>query len=334
MTRKTRLHAGAALVLVSCLPAPLLAADDYNSDRKGSADHKLVSRYEGSILYMTGEDPAAAAQVVFEEQGKPVLRPVEGRISNRLYWGPKGRSPLDVFRNYRQALEAGGFTIMYACETRKCEAERVQPLIDDFPRQAKWAEWNVFVANTFNSGSQPGFHYLSARKAAPGGGTTYVQLGLVGGFEDKPVFGRVRQFLQVIEPATIELGKVKVDAKAIQAGIERDGKIALYGVTFDTGKAVLRDESAQQLGEMAQALKAKPSLNVFIVGHTDNQGDLQANTVLSHKRAEAVIAALTGKHGIAAARLLARGVANVAPVASNDSEEGRAKNRRVEMVAR
>lgn len=326
-------RASLSLALLAGAALPALAADPYNSDRPGSADHRLVSRYQGAILYMAGENPAGTAQVVAEDKGKPVLRQLEGRISNRLYWGPKGRSPLEIYRNYKQALEAGGFAIVYACEQPQCEAARIQPLVQEFPRQAKWASNDAFVGNTFNSGSQPGFHYLSAQKATPGG-TTTVQLALVSGYEDKPIYGRVRQFLQIIEPATIEMGKVAVDARAIQGGIERDGKIALYGITFDTNKAVLREESSAQLAEMAQALKARPALNVFIVGHTDNQGELQANTALSQKRAEAVVAALTGKHGIAASRLLARGVANVSPVAANDSEAGRARNRRVEMVAR
>ena len=325
------LRASLALSLALALPAQ--AADPYNSDRPGSADHKLVSRYEGSILYMDGQNPAGTAQVVALEKGKPALQTVEGRISNKLYWGPKGRSALEVFRNYRQALEAGGYSIVYACETAACEAARIQPMVQEFPRKASWPKSDAFVSSTFNSGSQPNFHYLNAKKAGPGG-DTHVQVALVGSNDDKPVLGRVRQFLQVIEPVAIDMGKVAVDAKAIQGGIERDGKIALYGVTFDTNKATLREESQAQLAQMAAALKAKPALNVFIVGHTDNQGELQANTVLSQKRAEAVVAALSGKHGVVATRLMARGVANVAPVASNDSEEGRAKNRRVEMVAR
>ncbi len=323
-----------ALLSILCCGAAVAASDPYQSDMPGGADHPLVSRYQGSILYMYGDDPAAAARIVQEEKGKPVLRPVEGRIANRMYWGPQGRAPLEVFRNYRQALEAAGFSILYACELAQCEAARVQQLVIDLPRKAKWQKWDVYVDNIFNSGSQPGFHYLSARKAGADGAATYVQLGLTAGSESKPMLGRVRQFLQVIEPVTIETGKVTVDAKAIAGAIERDGKIALYGITFDTNRAVLRADASAQLAEMAQVLKSRPALNVFIVGHTDNQGELQANTVLSQQRAEAVVAALTGKYGIAATRLMARGVANVAPVASNESEAGRARNRRVEMVAR
>jgi OOP family OmpA-OmpF porin len=309
------------------------AADQYNSDRTGGADHPLLSRYQGSILYMYGESPVGTAQAVVQEKGKALMRPVEGRISNRLYWGPKGRSPLEIFRNYQQALSAAGFQIAYACETAKCDTERVQPLIEETPRQAVWKTRDSLVDSTFNSGSQPGFHYLSARKTSPAG-TTWVTVAVAGGFPDAPVSGRVRQFVQIVEPAQVELGKVSVDARQIEGGLKRDGKIALYGVTFATNKADLTKQSDAQLGEMAQVLKTAPAMKVFIVGHTDNQGEFQANAVLSQKRAEAVAVALSSRFGVASDRLVARGVANLAPVASNESEQGRAQNRRVEMVLR
>lgn len=315
------------------LPAPSFAADQFNSDRPGGADHPLLTRYQGSMLYMYGEDPVGAGRLVMQEKGKPVLRPVEGRVSNRLYWGPKSRSPLEVFRNYQKALEAAGFQTAYACETAKCVTDGVQDMVRDTPREALWLTKDILVQGTFNSGNQPGFHYLSARKVSPNG-TTWVAVALAGGSPDAPVSGRVRQFVQIVEPAQVELGKVSVNAGQIEGGLKRDGKIALYGVTFATNKAELTKASDGQLGEMAQALKASPAMKVFIVGHTDNTGEFQANTVLSQKRAEAVTDALSARFGIRADRLVARGVANLAPVASNETEQGRAQNRRVEMVVR
>jgi OOP family OmpA-OmpF porin len=329
--RATRASALALLVLGACAPAH--AADQFNSDRPGGVDHPLLSRYQGSILYMHGQDALGKAQLVFDDKGKPLVRGVEGRISSRMYWAPKGRSPLEVYRNYRQALEAAGFQTVYACETTQCETAGVQSLVKELPRVAKWADNDAMVSGIFNNGSQPGFHYYSGKRSAPGG-DTYVSVALVGGYQGDPVFGRVRQFVQIVEPARTELGKVTVDVKAIGSALKRDGRIALYGVTFATGEAVLRPESSAQLAEMAGALKAAPSMQVFVVGHTDNQGQLQGNTQLSQKRAEAVVAALSKQYGIAPARMLGRGVANLSPLATNDSEEGRARNRRVELVVR
>jgi len=97
---------------------------------------------------------------------------------------------------------------------------------------------------------------------------------------------------------------------------------------------VIKPESEPALAEMAKLLKDNPSLNVFIVGHTDNTGTFEHNMKLSLDRATAVVNALVSGHGIAAARLKAVGDGPTAPVASNDTDEGRAKNRRVELVKR
>ncbi|MBV8124276.1 MAG: OmpA family protein [Burkholderiaceae bacterium] len=110
-----------------------------------------------------------------------------------------------------------------------------------------------------------------------------------------------------------------------------DGKTTLSGVFFDSGKTELRPESKSQLDQVAATLKAQPALKIFIVGHTDNVGALDANLALSQGRAQAVVAALV-QRGIASSRLMARGIANFAPVVANSSEAGRAQNRRVEMV--
>ena len=144
----------------------------------------------------------------------------------------------------------------------------------------------------------------------------------------------MQQLLQVVEPATAGTGKVTVDAKAIGDTLKRDGKIALYGVHFDTNKAVLKPDSDEQLKQMAQALNTARDTRVFIVGHTDNQGDFENNLGLSQRRAQAVADALSTRFGIAANRMTARGVASLAPVATNADDAGRARNRRVELVLR
>lgn len=89
---------------------------------------------------------------------------------------------------------------------------------------------------------------------------------------------------------------------------------------------------AQDIGEIAKLLAANPALKLYVVGHTDNQGGVEGNIKLSQDRAEAVLQSLVRDHGVAAGRLRAYGCGLFSPVASNDSEEGRAKNRRVELV--
>jgi OOP family OmpA-OmpF porin len=125
---------------------------------------------------------------------------------------------------------------------------------------------------------------------------------------------------------------VVADANSMASSIKETGKVALYGIYFDTGKSVLKPESLKTLEEIAKLLKADPALKLYVVGHTDNVGSFDANIKLSQERAAAVVNALVTQHSVSAASLKACGDGPTAPVASNDKEEGRALNRRVELV--
>ena len=125
---------------------------------------------------------------------------------------------------------------------------------------------------------------------------------------------------------------VVADASALGKSIKDSGKATLYGIYFDTGKADVKPESQAALNEIATLLKNDANLKLYVVGHTDNVGTLEANMKLSQDRAAAVVNELVTKHGVNAARLKACGDGPTAPVASNDAAEGRAQNRRVELV--
>ena len=138
---------------------------------------------------------------------------------------------------------------------------------------------------------------------------------------------------KIVRVAAMEQSIV-VSADQIRKSIADTGKVVFYGIYFDTDKATLKAESEPTLAEMGKFLKAHAQAKVFIVGHTDMQGGVERNRKLSQERAAAVVAALITKQGIAKDRLAADGVGPLAPLAANDTEAGRAKNRRVEMVLR
>lgn len=125
---------------------------------------------------------------------------------------------------------------------------------------------------------------------------------------------------------------IVANAEALGSDLKSTGHATVEGIYFDTGKAELKPESSASLAEVAKLLAADPGLKVYVVGHTDNVGGLESNMKLSQDRAAAVMRALSTTHGIAAARLKSFGAGPYAPVASNDSESGRTKNRRVELV--
>jgi outer membrane protein OmpA-like peptidoglycan-associated protein len=126
--------------------------------------------------------------------------------------------------------------------------------------------------------------------------------------------------------------EVAISAEILGNDLNAGGRVAIYGIYFDTGKADVKPESGPALVEIAKLLKQKPTLKVFIVGHTDMVGDTAANMKLSQARAQSVASLLTLKYGIAAARLIPFGNGPYSPVASNKNDDGRAKNRRVELV--
>jgi outer membrane protein OmpA-like peptidoglycan-associated protein len=118
------------------------------------------------------------------------------------------------------------------------------------------------------------------------------------------------------------------------AAIAHTGRIALYEIYFDFGKAEVKPDSEATLVQIARLMREHPTLKLLVVGHTDNVGGLAPNLDLSQRRAAAVVSALLTRYAIGADRLQALGVSFASPVASNTTDEGRAKNRRVELVER
>ncbi len=140
-------------------------------------------------------------------------------------------------------------------------------------------------------------------------------------------------WLETVKEASMRQD-VAVTADEINKTIREDGKIPLYGIYFDTDKAILKPESTPTLTSIAGFLTANPSITVFIVGHTDNTGDYLHNIKLSKERAAAVVNELVSKYKISKTRLIPDGVGPLAPVAANNTVEKKAKNRRVEVVAK
>ena len=138
-------------------------------------------------------------------------------------------------------------------------------------------------------------------------------------------------YVRIVERQVMQQ-QVTANADAMQAGLTQNGHAEVPGILFDFNKADIKPESEPALQEVAKLLKANPGMRVWVVGHTDYIGTAEANVTLSNARATSVVKALTQKYGIAAGRLSPYGVGPYAPVASNASEIGRAKNRRVELV--
>jgi outer membrane protein OmpA-like peptidoglycan-associated protein len=125
--------------------------------------------------------------------------------------------------------------------------------------------------------------------------------------------------------------QMEATADSLAKELGKSGRVAVYGINFDTGLATLRPESDKVLTQVAALLTSNPSWKMRVEGHTDNAGAKAANVVLSGQRAAAVVEWL-GRHGVDKSRLIALGMGDSSPVADNASEEGRSLNRRVELV--
>lgn len=336
----TRSAAIALLLAGAALPGAQAQGQGLGKDAPGSQDHPLLQRFTGSALIGYARADWDTARVPGSPQVGPDqkfkdLQTVEGKVTRLVYLAPLGKSPLEVYRNYEQALSAAGLKRKLSCEKDCYELYQAMGLSLNPTQGLTWTDkfYETKTGSTFQSYNA--LYYREARVLSGtlqrGGVETHVTMLTTKAGNDSSDYAAT--YLQIIEPKAMQTGQVTVDAKALQSGLQTDGKIALYGLFFDTGKAEIKPESKAQLDEMAKLLQGNAQLKVHIVGHTDNAGSLDANQSLSLARAQAVVAALSKPpYGIAAARLSARGVASLAPVASNADEAGRARNRRVELV--
>ena len=311
-----------ALVLGFAIAATLASsvqAQPPKADIPKSTDHPLVSRIPGSVI-------TDYAQVDFDDflvplgklgsDGVPAKsETVEGKITRIVYATPAPRSLLEVFKNFQDGLTAGGFKILFSCTNEGCISSGKGPTELASVGNEDW---------TWSKGQR----FLAARRSGPTGDVTVtVHVGQWAALDHG-----TQTVLFITEAKPMDAGLVKVDAKALSSDLASQGHVAVYGIYFDTAKAVVKPESDTQLQQVAQLLKSQPALQLLVVGHTDNVGGLTPNMQLSRARAEAVVQALVSRYGVAPTRLSAQGAGPLAPLASNLSEDGRARNRRVELV--
>lgn len=305
-------------------------------------DHPLVSRYAGSTYFKSkvqaySDYLIATAPGTLENVRLKNPRKLEGKVSHFYYFSPEGRAPLEILRNYQGALTKAGFKPVLECANEGgCGSNFFAVIWGDKGGNGSWLfESNSLSSTMTNRYGMDTRYYVAQLEQPTGLATVVLQIGNIDKSWDsffKITPGRSLISLSVIESSKMDTGMVTVDAKAMSNSIKDTGKVVLYNIYFDTNSATLKPESDPALEEIKKLLALNPSQKLLVVGHTDNQGTVEFNADLSKRRATAVVDALVKRFAIPATRLAAHGVGRLSPVAANTSEEGRAKNRRVELV--
>ena len=261
------------LLLLALSLGAMTNASAQTRDVAGAKDYPGIGRFGGSVItgYQVKDFDAARMQGAAFKDGKPAdARRLEGRITRIAYRTNPGPSILEVSRNFETQLAKAGFETLLACDVDACGGIPFSEAIDALPIPQMWVDG-------FN------YRYFAGRKV-DGGRETYASV--IVSENNREIYAQ----LVVAELGAIE--NKMVDAAAMAKGLGEAGHIALYGIYFDTDKAVVKPESRPTLEQIAKLLAGQPQLNVFIVGHTDNQGAYDYNLDLSRRRAEAVAAEL------------------------------------------
>ncbi len=320
--------------VVLCLLGILILASNIafaqEKDVKGSKDHPLISRYAGSIIKyydvkQYDEYILALGKVEWkrDEDYKRVFnldesQQLDGKVTKIQYDAPEDRSTLEIYRNYESALKRAGFEILFSGGR--------EALGEDFGEAAYYAMRNVRGDYWhYLQGEVEHQRYIATKLSRPEGDVYISVFVSISIHKRNPVVQ-----VDIIEVKPMEGGLVTADT--MMEDITRTGRVAIYGIYFDTDRADIKPESEPTLEKIARLLRQNPDLSLYVVGHTDDVGELAYNMDLSKRRAEAVVEALVSKYDVDAKRIKAYGVGSLAPVASNGTEEGRAKNRRVELV--
>jgi len=327
-------------------------------DRNGAIDHPLIKRIEGSYIVsnerqslmeytlpLSRLEPVEPARrdnhnnVAFEPKRS---KSIEGAYTRLVYLLPAGRSPLEVVRSYQQEIKDHGGRILFECKGTECGGNSTsgssggggymslgmylfpEDRLKDDPRDS-----NGWCATASRIADQ---HYSAGEIPAANVHVSVLSYSIRDHSACSAFNDRTIALVDIIEDKPQKQKMVRVEAGEMARQISTTGSVSLYGVYFDFNQSEIKPESDATLEQIGKLLKDSAGLKLLVVGHTDNVGTFAFNLDLSQRRAAAVVNALATRFGIGIERLTPVGVSFASPVASTNTEEGRAKNRRVQLV--
>ena len=284
-------------------------------EAKAEAEKDIAPIYPGSSCYYDDKIGYEEFFVGVGEtsDGKAKIKKVEGYVRHRFCYAPSGRSQLEIVKNYEEAILAKGGMI--------------------FPESNKKESVNAFIKKGHPSHYGDKYEYVQLPSYAGKYFSGMISTDTVDYYicvVTATVDSKVVYSLVTIETKPMDKGMISLEN--LDNGLSTKGHIAVYDIYFETGKSEIKGESYDALKTIAEYLKAHTDKKYLVVGHTDNVGVFNANITLSNERANAVVNSLIVNHSVNKEQLKSYGVGPSAPVSSNSTDEGKAKNRRVEIV--
>jgi outer membrane protein OmpA-like peptidoglycan-associated protein len=253
-------------------------------------------------------------------------RPVEGALDQRAFrLEAPGMTTLALMGPLRDQVLAAGYEVIFECDARACGGFDFRFHTDVMPEPDMHVDMGDFRFLSAQAGEEV-VSILVSRSA----GSAYIQITRVtkAPLAPKPVETPVK----LEDDGTPRAVDATLPSSNIGAALDEVGSAVLDDLDFASGAANLTDGEYASLAAVAAWLQANPDGTIALVGHTDASGSLAANTALSERRAEAVAEVLINRFAVDPARVEAKGVGFLAPIATNQTEEGRQKNRRVEVI--
>ena len=254
-------------------------------------------------------------------------RPFEGAVDQRAYrLDAPGMTTLAVLAPLRDQIVADGYELVFECETRACGGFDFRFATEVMPEPEMHVDLGDFRFLSAVKGDEA-VSILVSRSSS----SAYVQVTRVtkAPMTPAPTAAVINLDEPEVERVVAAPGPA---ASGLVAALDTAGSAALEDLVFDSGSASLAEGDYASLAAVAAWLDGNPDGTIALVGHTDASGSLAANIALSEQRAEAVAQVLIDRYGADPARVVAEGVGFLAPRATNQTDEGRQKNRRVEVV--
>jgi len=310
-----------------------------DSDMSKSKDHSKIPRIEGTTIIGFAESDYDEGVFIKGSSSYDLsLEKVEGKRTRILYVAPKNLSPLGILRNYQKAFDnLGKVNKIYSCKDTKCPRNldidfiwrSTNQIANNIKKQKGYLydgdSYQVYWYGTVSSATS--LYHISLH-------STIILRRTSSGPYEKRIAEHSVIYLEITEVTDFKPSLVTITAKDINSKISEKGHISLYGIHFDLNNDKLKHESNLAIEQIAQALKKDVDLNIYVVGHTDNQGSLKHNKDLSERRAKSVVEKLISEYKVDGKRIIPKGVGSLAPISTNNTKEGRALNRRVDLVNR